>query len=625
MCGIAGVIARNTISNVPACLSAMKAALGHRGPDDSGDLLHQLPGWTVGLAHTRLAILDLSSAGHQPMASAHRPLWITYNGEVYNFRELRGELSHSENGFVSSSDTEVILRAWEKWGAAALPRLRGMFAFGVWDEARRTLTLARDPVGIKPLYYYQNGDVFLFASEIRALLETGLIPRRTSMEGLVSYLEYGSVQGPLTIIEGIRSLAPGSQLQVRLSGGQLQVIESSFGAELFNEGSAPAVANRREAAAMLHDKLKESVRLHMVSDVPVGVFLSGGIDSASLIALMAQVSSARPKAYSVIFEEPEFSEATQAQYVARKFDADHHEIFLTDKALFDLLPSAFQAMDQPTFDGINTFVISKTVREAGITVAMSGLGGDELFGGYPSFRRARHLERLSLLPRQIRKAVSHGGRNLWNHSVPMSKFWDLFECDGSSRAAYDISRRVFSRREVAAMLPDVAPASPARYFENGCDRVNAVSRYEMEGYMTNTLLRDTDFMSMAHSLEVRVPFLDSEIVRFLMQVPGEWKLDGHRPKPLLLDALNGLVPERVWKRRKMGFTLPFERWMQSTLKPDLEEALSSDALFGGLGLRSDFIQGVWQSFTRSHRKERWARPWALFVLKKWCELNRVEL
>jgi asparagine synthase (glutamine-hydrolysing) len=646
------MIARNKIEIAPGTLGVMKSALGHRGPDDSGEVVRRLPDWTVGLAHTRLAILDLSSAGHQPMASGQHPIWLTYNGEVYNFRELRGELMAADRSltvaarkeppgpnrqlpsrdregavapFVSTSDTEVVLRAYEQWGVAALPRLRGMFALGVWDEPAQVLTLGRDPLGIKPLYYYQTGDVFLFASELRALLETGLVPRRASFEGLVSYLEYGSVQGPLTIIEGIRSLPPGHSLQIKICGDRLQITEASFSDALYREDSTPAFPDRREAVVVLHEKLKESVQLHLVSDVPVGIFLSGGIDSASLIALMAQVSDRRPKAYSVIFEEREFSEADQAQYVARKFDADHHEIFLTDKALFELLPSAFQAMDQPTLDGINTFVISKTVREAGIKVAMSGLGGDELFAGYPSFRRARQLKQLSIFPRPFRHAVSNGGRNLWNHSVATRKFWDMLESDGTSRAAYDISRRVFSRSEIATMLPAATHLAPTAYHQNGGDPVNAVSRYEMQGYMTNTLLRDTDFMSMAHSLEVRVPFLDPEIVRFVMQVPGRWKLDGSRPKPLLLDALNGAIPERVWKRRKMGFTLPFERWMQSTLKPDLELALNSDSLFRTLGLRSEFVAAVWNSFTHSRRAERWARPWALFVLKKWCDLNRVEI
>jgi len=686
MCGIAGMIARNKLEIAPGTLGVMKSALGHRGPDDAGEVVRRLPDWTVGLAHTRLAILDLSSAGHQPMASAQHPIWLTYNGEVYNFHELRRELmadrsltvaarkerpdpnsplathhqplpsrdrrrqASSMDGlvrgqaeasrvplakgavrpesappFVSTSDTEVVLRAYEQWGAAALPRLRGMFALAVWDELAQVLTLARDPLGIKPLYYYQTGDLFLFASELRALLATGLVPRRASFEGLVSYLEYGSVQGPLTIIEGIRSVPPGHSLEVKISGHQLQITETAFSDALYREDSTPAFQDRREAVALLREKLKESVELHLVSDVPVGVFLSGGIDSASLIALMAQVSRQRPKAYSVIFEEREFSEADQAQYVARKFDADHHEIFLTDKALFELLPSAFQAMDQPTLDGINTFVISKTVREAGIKVAMSGLGGDELFAGYPSFRRARQLQQLSIFPHPVRQAVSNAGRNLWDRSVGTRKFWDMLASDGSPRAAYDISRRVFARQEITSMLPAAAHLSPAAHCRNGRDPVNAVSRYEMQGYMTNTLLRDTDFMSMAHSLEVRVPFLDPEIVRFVMRMPGDWKLNGSRPKPLLLDALNGAIPERVWKRRKMGFTLPFERWMQSTLKPGVEQALTSGSLFRTLGLRSESIAAVWNAFTHSPRAERWARPWALFVLKKWCELNRVEI
>lgn len=381
----------------------------------------------------------------------------------------------------------------------------------------------------------------------------------------------------------------------------------------------------------LRHLLAESVRLHLVSDVPLGVFLSGGIDSSALVALMSQVATERPKTFSVVFAEKQFSEASYAQLIADRYGTEHQEILLTEAGLLPCVPHALRAMDQPSVDGVNTFIIAKAVKEAGITVALSGLGGDELFAGYPSFQRARDVHRIAGLPQPLRKTMAAAGHVLGSRSVSQQKFWELFGCDGRPETAYAISRRLFSPDESqallhAALLQPVHPATMARPLRlSPPDIVNAVSQCELRGYMANTLLRDTDSMSMAHALEVRVPFVDKVVVQHVLTLPGAWKIDKQRPKPLLLDALQDLLPEQLWRRPKMGFTLPFAHWMRGALSPGLEEAFRQEKSWQALGLTATAVRQRWQAFRHNPQRERWARPWALYVLHEWCLLHQVTL
>jgi asparagine synthase (glutamine-hydrolysing) len=579
--------------------------------------------------------------------------WITYNGEIYNYRQLRDELTKDDSRdainskntinaknapppWRSNTDTEVILRAYARWGRDCLTRLRGMFAFAIWDEQKKELFLARDPFGIKPLYYYQTDGLFLFASEVRALLASGLVPRKLSLDGLASYLQFGSVQDPLTIIDGVRSLLPGQCLVVKNSASHLQTKQLPFNqiANIQHPRPNSTPKSRAEAVKLLRGILEDSVRHHLVSDVPVGAFLSGGIDSSTVVALMAKVAEQRPKTFSVVFSESEYSEAQHARLVAKTFGTEHREILLSEDRLLGLLPSALEAMDQPTMDGVNTYVVSTAVRDAGIKVALSGLGGDELFAGYPSFRRAQQLRNMAMLPQPVRNAVGVVGRAFLNGSTRHRKFWDLVESDCSPHAAYSISRQLFSAEEIAALTgrgrrsevrdrSEAQNPTPNSPHPDG-DVINAVSRYEVQGYMSNTLLRDTDQMSMAHALEVRVPFVDQKVAEFVLSLPGEWKLNGVCPKPLLVDALSDLLPEVIWRRPKMGFTLPFDRWMHSALKAGIDAVLSDQERLGQAGI-SGFAKNVWATFLNNPQKERWSRPWALFILKRWCEINDVAL
>jgi asparagine synthase (glutamine-hydrolysing) len=332
---------------------------------------------------------------------------ITYNGETYNFKELSDAIGANSR---SGSDTEVVLNAYCAFGADVFSKLRGMFALAIWDNENRQLLLARDRFGIKPLYYYVCNDFLLFASELRALVATGLVPRKLSRPGLDSYLANGSVAAPLTIVDGVRQLLPGHHLRVRANeSGELEYTTTKFATDF--HGSA-RTETREEAVVQLRAELEESVRMHLVSDVPLGVFLSGGMDSSALVALMSKVSRQRPKTFSVVFEETDLSEENYSRLVAQRFATDHCEIRLTEQQLLDMLPDAIAALDQPTMDGINTFVVSKAVKNAGVTVALSGLGGDELFAGYPSFRRALKFASLPGASKQVLRAAAGVGQHV---------------------------------------------------------------------------------------------------------------------------------------------------------------------------------------------------------------------
>ncbi len=676
---------RNSNSDVlRAAMVRMNRALRHRGPDDDGIAYVELradPDERTGglkrvacnsksellqvyLGNTRLAIIDPTSAGHQPMYDPETGNRISYNGETYNFRELRREIGDDFGPWRSNTDTEVVLRAYRKWGIGAFEKLRGMFALAIWDASKEELILARDRFGIKPLYYYvrdsdselRNAKIgtqnsFLFASEVRALLASGLVPRKLSSKGVASYLTYGSVQTPFTIIEGVRSLLPGHYLCVRADADEgLRLANFEFQTSAPESTRARNGKSRGQAVARLRSQLEESVRLHLVSDVPLGVFLSGGMDSSALVALMSRVSKERPKTFSVVFDDERFTEAHHSQLVAEKFHTDHCEVHLGEDRLLKMLPHALGSLDQPTIDGLNSYVVSKAVKETGITVALSGLGSDELFAGYPSFRRALKLQSISGPTKGLLRAVSGVGKGALNGSVQRKKFWQLAASKGRPLDVYTITRQLFAPDEVhrisdsgfrisnlkldeaASPKQNTSQLATEHIFKTqaetrtSLDPVNAISQLELEGYMANTLLRDTDSMSMAHSLEVRVPFVDVEVVSYVLGLPGDWKLNndsGQRPKPLLADAVSDLLPQDLLARPKMGFTLPLEGWMQSCLRDEISSVLGNQEQLKRTGLEFDTVAKVWGRFLHRPKAVGWSRPWALYVLAKWCDLNGV--
>ncbi len=637
MCGIFGIVGRDA-HIAEGILKRGTDSLAHRGPDDSGTILlrDSIPGPVeIGLGSRRLAILDLSPLGHQPMHDPESGNWIVYNGEIYNFLEVRAELERTGTVFVSHSDTEVLLKAYARWGEPCLAKFRGMFAFAIWDARQHRLLIARDPMGIKPLYYAQSGSYFLFASEVRTLLGTGLIPRRIDPAGLVNYLTFGSAYDPLTLVEGVRALPPGQTLTWK--DGALQI--SPYW-DLVDDSASPdrlsaelSSENEPLAVKQLQPILEEAVRSQLVSDVPVGVFLSGGIDSSALVSILSR-GGVTPSTFSIDFRETEFSEAEHSRAIAKKFRTDHHEIVVSQTDVLATIPQALGAMDLPTMDGINTYFVSRETRAAGVKVALSGLGGDEVFAGYSNFRTVPRMERFANtwkhVPALVRNSTAAAFAAFSLESDQTRKLTTLARGNGRLLHPYFLTRMLFipSQRDLlfpgaGSVVTDSAAASQRDLLQRSLslDPINRVSYLESRCYMLNTLLRDADVMSMSQGLEVRVPLIDHQLAKAVLSLPGSWKLNS-TPKKLLVEALAGSLPEEVVHRPKRGFTLPFEHWMSQELRSEVEPVLAAkhiaDGPLGGL-LDPDQVQQMWNNFLRG--TVSWTRPWALFVLQRWCELH----
>lgn len=617
----------------------MVGALRHRGPDGAGvEVVYQDGALGAVLSHTRLAVLDLSPAGTQPMHDPATGNWITFNGEVYNFRELRASLPEPPGGWRSRTDTEVVLQAYAAWGHDCLRRLRGMFAFALWDATRQKLLLARDRLGIKPLYYFASDDFFLFASEVRALLASGLVPRDLDLVALGQYLAYQCVPGPRTLVQGVRALPPGSWLGVGADGRVTQGRYWDLLADAAPEARAASPATARQRVGEL---LREAVALHLVSDVPVGVFLSGGIDSTALAALVREAGQT-PRTFTVVFPQREYDESACARLAASRFGAEHAELRLDEAEALAWVPEALAAMDRPSGDGVNTYLVARAVRQAGIKVALSGLGGDELFGGYPSFVRLGRLAPAFRLwgkaPAALRSAVARAVEALGRSSIPAAKAAAMLAGDGSLAALYPVTRQVLSLVQRRALLaPAVLEAlngAPDPYVallrrcssqpaaERSAPSALALLSYaEARTYMHDLLLSDTDQMAMAHGLEARVPFLDHVLASYVVGLPDRLKRSSDTPKRLLVEALDGLLPEEVVRRRKHGFTLPFDVWMRGPLRAYCEVRLAPERLGARGLLRPDGLARLWQDYLARRPTVSWSRLWMLVALEEWLERN----
>lgn len=629
MCGIFGYLSPSADLDEERTLALALKALWHRGPDDRGTFRAPAGRHRLGLAHTRLSIIDLSAGGHQPASTADGRFTIVYNGEVYNFRELREELEGLGDVFHSSCDTEVVLKAYARWGAGALTRLRGMFALAIWDARAGTLFLARDRLGIKPLYYVQGPRGFAFASEVRALLATGFAERRLSRRALSSYFALGAVSGPDAILDGVASLLPG-HFAVWKDGAL--VAEEYWQIPLPDERDASFAAEVRAIRPILQD----AVSLRLVADVPVGVFLSGGIDSSVVVALATRASASPVHTFTVTFDEERYSEAPYAAEVARRYGCDHHQVHLPAARAVRDFGNAIRALDQPSVDGVNTYFVSKAAREAGLTVALSGLGGDEVFAGYAYFRQFGRLRALARAAGRL-PPLLHRGLGLAETapaaSIQLRKLSALLAGDGSAAAVHAAQRAMFTPRERRALLADgieepgylgvIAPPDlDARLAGGKLGTVNAYSALELSNYLRHTLLRDTDAMSMVHSLEVRVPLLDHVLLERVMRIPGDLKLAPSDNKPLLTAAVTAL-PESAVNRQKMGFTLPYEAWFRGPLRPWMESLLLGDTVRRLGFLRVDGVERLWRAFLKGDRYTNYARIWCVAALAGWCDANGV--
>ncbi|MEO8192489.1 MAG: asparagine synthase (glutamine-hydrolyzing) [Gemmatimonadales bacterium] len=620
MCGISGIL---SLRDSRAATKLMTDAIRHRGPDDVGLGELRGPQQTVHgmFGHRRLAIIDLSSAGHQPMFTADGRLAITFNGEIYNYAELKRELEREGAVFRSSCDTEVLLVGWLRHGADFLSRLRGMFAFALWDSELDRGYLVRDAFGIKPLYVAERDGEVLFASEVRALLASGRIRPALSAPAVASYLSTGSVAEPLTIIEGMVAVPPGCVVEVALGNAGFRTV----GARRFARAYPPEPDIHRDPRSHIHrvrNALRESVRYHLVSDVPVALFLSGGIDSSAVAGLASEVSDSQLESFTVTFSEADFSEAAPAREAARRFNTRHHEILLSGDDLLSALPDVFAAMDQPSLDGLNTFVVSRAVRSYGIKVVLSGLGGDELFGGYPSFRRARYIAPLWKLPRPVRHVGAMGVSRFAD--LRADRVHTLLDESSPAYAAYRGSRTLFSARQLASLTAGPSRQSPVpRPDDADVDALTLtqqVSLYELTGYMRNTLLRDSDVFSMAHALELRVPLVDIGVARAAGSAADAFGARNGMPKPVLVESVRDLLSQETIDRPKRGFTLPFETWMRRELFDEVNSVLTG-VRADGIGLRRTAVADVWDQFQRRRPGVNWSRPWALYTLLRWAAQN----
>jgi asparagine synthase (glutamine-hydrolysing) len=614
VCGVAAVIGVRDAERVAADMSR---ALAHRGPDDHGiRRLAGRDGVALGaLAHRRLSILDLTSAGHQPMVSSNGRYVVAFNGEIYNFRGLRSELERAGSRFTSDGDTAVLLEGWVRFGPAFVHRLDGMFAFALWDEWNRSLYLGRDVFGMKPLYYAPVGRGVLVASELRGIIASGVFPPRIDPRALAGYLTFGSVPEPETILAGVRLAPPGVVLRFDAGTASLKAVESVPLVQVDSEQDP--VSDHETAVAMVREALERSVDRHLVSDVPVALFLSGGIDSSIIAALAAHAArraGSTLDGFTVTFSERRFDESHVANVVARRHGIRHHLIPLGDDDLLAALPRAFAGMDQPTLDGINTYVVSEAVRAHGTKVVLSGLGGDELFAGYPSFSRARLLSRYALIPAPARRVAAHVAATVGG--VRGAKVALGLRHRSPGDAAYLASRTVFGSRQVSDLCGARALATEGAPRELSV--LQQVSWRELTGYMRNTLLRDSDVFSMAHALELRVPFLDREVVTAAFQVADALKLSRRVAKPLLVNATRDLLPAEVWNRPKQGFVLPFASWMHGALAAEVTATLGDVDRVHALGLNAAAVRDVWSGFIRGQGGVTWSRPWALYALLRWA-------
>jgi asparagine synthase (glutamine-hydrolysing) len=559
MCGIAGIIDLSLPEpKLRTRLAAMQSKLRHRGPDDAG-LYFDVP-HCIGLAHTRLSILDLSPAGHQPMTTDDGRYTIVFNGEIYNFLDLRDELVRNGARFHSRTDTEVILELYRRQGEKCVDALVGMFAFAIWDSVARKCFLARGSMGIKPLYVWRQGEAFAFASEVRALLSANLAPRRLCPRAARGFLLFGAMQDPLTLIEGIEAIPPGHTLTWEAGRTtQKRYYSIEFNREQSSNGDDASIA----AGA-----LEDSVRRHFVSDVPVSIFLSGGTDSTAILALARRCGFDNLRTYCISFDEAEFNEGDLAARTAKHFCTDHHDWRMTAEDGRALFTDFLAALDQPTNDGFNTYCVSKLAHNDGAKVVLSGLGGDELFGGYPSFRAIPSLmrwhRRLALAdPMRV-----VGGKLAERLALPnrWQRAGTYLQSDGHVAAAYWAMRGIFT--------PDEADQIVAKYLGAACvgfadepfgpeppafpSEEDGVSYLECTRYMQNQLLRDSDVMSMAWGLELRVPFVDQRLFDTVSRIPSANRLANG--KRLVLDAVPE-IPPWVAQARKRGFSFPFEQWI----------------------------------------------------------------
>ena len=618
-----------------AMVRRMMAAIVHRGPDAEG-ILFTSP---VVAGSRRLSIIDLPS-GSQPVWNETNTLAVVYNGEIYNFRSLRKELEAAGHTFRTNSDTEVIVHAFETWGEKCVERLHGMFTFAIVEmpqgpggRATRVF-IARDRMGIKPLYYTIVEGALVFASEVRALLSSGAVPARISADALSSYLLFGSVSEPATLVEGVFSLPPGHYLDIKVNGERIRAIapKSYWNGAKEREEAIWATSAAATPAARVRSLLEQAVARHLIADVPVGVFLSSGLDSTAIAALASRAQRGI-HTFTVAFPDVEFSEAAKARRTAERLGTEHSEYTLSGEEMLARVDEAVASFDQPSMDGINAYFVSWAARQAGLKVALSGLGSDELFGGYTSFQATSKIRRLASaanwMPKPLRRVVASSGAGRLSGSSPdaVRKASAAWLDPSALPHPYYFTRSLFTPQVVAGWLGQDASAWAGTSWgkwlgeeageAQSMDEFTGVSWLELRSYLVNTLLRDTDGMSMHHSLEVRVPFLDSSLVEYVLSLPESQKRNPKQPKALLIAALGELLPQELTAQPKRTFTFPWENWMRGALRGRIATGLGDWSPVLKPLLSGENARRVWDDFLAG--RTTWSRPWSLYVLNEWVK------
>jgi asparagine synthase (glutamine-hydrolysing) len=633
MCGICGWLASNREfrpKHERAVVERMNATLAHRGPDDAGAVVLD----NAALAMSRLSVVDLST-GHQPMANEDETCWIVFNGEIYNFPELRRELEARGHRFRTRSDTEVILHAYEEWGSGCVPRLRGMFAFAIYDRRPQTssphghaspvggrLFLARDRVGKKPFYYYYDADRLIFASEIKAILAYPHVPRRINRCVIPLYLAYGYIPAPCTIFEAIYELPPGHTLSAQ--DGQVTIRE--YQGLPYSDTSDLHLSNQT-CIERLRELLEEAVRIRLMGDVPLGAFLSGGLDSTAIVALMARLMDQPVKTFAIGFEDDlSFNELEFARLAARTYGTDHHEFVVRADAIA-LLPKLVWHYDQPFADSsaIPTYLVAKLTREH-VAVALTGDGGDELFAGYERFAAARLAEVYCRTPAVMQAVLVQLLR-----ALPESTRYDGFVRRARrfiENAPLPLAQRylgwvgIFHSSFIQELLNDRADVDPTEHFKTYFERIQEADPLSQllyvntKTYLPSDLLVKTDRMTMANSLEARCPLLDQELLEFAARIPSGFKLRGLTTKHIFRQALQGLVPPEIIHRKKHGFGVPVGHWFRTHLKNDVREILLSPRALR----RGYFRQEVLRQLVEEHesgRRDYGHCLWALLTFEMW--------
>ncbi|HMW10076.1 MAG TPA: asparagine synthase (glutamine-hydrolyzing) [Bacteroidia bacterium] len=621
MCGITGIYGMSS-GQSSSSIRLMNNAISHRGPDDEGYYVDE----QVALGHRRLAIIDLSPAGHQPMHSNDGNLEIAFNGEIYNFNDVKKLLTGY--AFKSGSDTEVILAAYQQWGKDCLHHLNGMFAFAIWDKSKQELFITRDRLGIKPVYYFSKDKMFLFSSEIRALLQSGIVPRKINRRVIHEYFTYQTIHAPETFINNVFMLMPGHCMTINTSGINIErywhIVE--------NTDFSSSGKSYREVCEDINKLFFDAVNRRLISDVPFGAFLSGGIDSSAVVGAMSRIHSQPVKTFTIAFDESDFSEAKFAKLIADKFKTDHHEFLLKPEEFLNQLPEAMNALDHPSGDGPNSYIVSKITRQAGVTMALSGLGGDELFAGYPVFKRTELLYQKSWLwklPLPLRQLLGKLITALKKDTASIKLQQLLLSPDASLQYSFPVSRQISNAQQLSLFIEEKFNGIDAvkeiikelNKSSAGLPLFSQVSAAEISSYMQNVLLRDTDQMSMAVALEVRVPFLDYKLVEYVMGVNDEYKNPVY-PKKLLVDSLGDLLPDEVVHRKKMGFVFPWERWLKKELHAFCGDRIYALADRGFMN--KEALTDRWQSFNEGKPGVRWLDIWLCVVLEHWLEKNNIE-